>query len=1080
MAEAAPSTYDTALASSGGAPSTFDQASGGANLPTSQLNQLLHAYQTGAMAPADAQQFESDIHAGLITIPDNIHVAGKPAADASKPVTELPKPVIDAYNTAATDPYAKGAMDYASRKQLDSDIAAGNVKLPSGTVLNQSYVGNQGNIIQSVGEKITGNLRATPETQNNPDYEHMPELNSQGKSFANLGVLLASNPDEAVKVIQSNYPNVAISQDAHGNYLLKSAVDGNTYAIKPGMDALDIGKVITAVAAFSPAGKATTITGGALAAGATEAGLQATKAAAGGDAIDPTSIAIAAATGGAVPVAGKIYNAGKSAFGAGAKAAEGAAGAETQAAAKTASGEASAPISTTTATPATTPEAAMPSREGSHIAYQAPEGTYTKEGGSMSWRTNNEGNLKDGPFARENGAIASNNGFAVFPTPEAGRAAKEALLFNSPAYKDLNVGQAISRYAPPAENDTSAYVKSIFDKTGISPATPMSSLSAEQRASLMDAMKAHEGWQVGKETVNGAAQDVTKAAPEAAASTTGEAAPATATPASATPATPLSTSELSQMAMKAAKGDANAGAALAQQAAPDADMLAAAKSLGVQNDVPVGAMAANPSYRTFEATMGSAPGSAIKAQTVAGLQNVADRATKIATDAGSATGLGVTDAAVKDSLSASHAALDQKASRLYDAVRAGIPAQAPAEAPNVLGFIKQQAEDLGGAQNLSPMEKQILSKLSPKPIAPTSAPTVSSAKAVSGEPQTISPAEYKAMMAGGSSGGAVKQPTYALLDNVRKDIGDGLQNKGVFKDANTGLKKKLYGLLAQDQAAVANQHGMGDTLAAAQQAVAQRKGIEEHLTALFGKEVNGSIVGKIGAGMNAASSGDVSKLIQIIKHTPDNLKQQVVASGLTTVFQRGGKMSFTDYAKWYEGLQKNPKAYNAIMSNLPAETQSQLKSLYTLSKGIKSYTDQAITTGRVSEGIIAGMRQQSSDLVTRLYDAATNISKNAGKAVMMDLVGGHGAGMATAVLSALKGGVKTDAVKAVDTMLASPEFQSAARQIAVGNTKQGASILAYSKPFLQFARALGNPREMTNKEKWVMQALEADNNNSKN
>ena len=168
------------------------------------------------------------------------------------------------------------------------------------------------------------------------------------------------------------------------------------------------------------------------------------------------------------------------------------------------------------------------------------------------------------------------------------------------------------------------------------------------------------------------------------------------------------------------------------------------------------------------------------------------------------------------------------------------------------------------------------------------------------------------------------------------------------------------------------------------------------------------------------------------------------------------------------------------MSNLPSETQSQLKSLYTLSKGIKSYTDQAITTGRVSEGIIAGMRQQSGDLVARLYDAASNIGKNAGKAVMMDLVGGHGAGMATAVISALKTGAKTDAVKAVDTMMASPEFQSAARQISVGNVKQGSSILAYSKPFLKFSRALGNPREMTNKEQWIMQALEANNNTSKN
>ena len=70
--------------------------------------------------------------------------------------------------------------------------------------------------------------------------------------------------------------------------------------------------------------------------------------------------------------------------------------------------------------------------------YVAKDGsTHQRIGGSRAWRNKNEGNIVYGSFARRYGAIGHDQNvaghtMAVFPTEEAGRRAKAALLFESP------------------------------------------------------------------------------------------------------------------------------------------------------------------------------------------------------------------------------------------------------------------------------------------------------------------------------------------------------------------------------------------------------------------------------------------------------------------------------------------------------------------------------------------------------------------------------------------------------------------------------------------------------------------------
>ena len=129
------------------------------------------------------------------------------------------------------------------------------------------------------------------------------------------------------------------------------------------------------------------------------------------------------------------------------------------------------------------------------------DGTVVKREGLRSWRNNNPGNLEAGDFATSKGAIGSDGRFAVFKTYEEGREAMRSLLFEGKNYRTKTISEAITRYAPPKENDTALYIKRVTDALGVSDSTKLSDLSNDQRSTMLDAMQKHEGFKEGTETV---------------------------------------------------------------------------------------------------------------------------------------------------------------------------------------------------------------------------------------------------------------------------------------------------------------------------------------------------------------------------------------------------------------------------------------------------------------------------------------------------------------------------------------------------------------------------------------------------
>ena len=123
-----------------------------------------------------------------------------------------------------------------------------------------------------------------------------------------------------------------------------------------------------------------------------------------------------------------------------------------------------------------------------------------RSGGTIAWRFNNPGNLRPGPkYKLHIGQGKTRSGsFLIFPTPDAGRQEKRALLLRK--YGDNSIADMLHIYAPPKENDTEGYIQHVCKKTGFERHQVIRKLTDDGLNSLMKAMEEREGYHHKKET----------------------------------------------------------------------------------------------------------------------------------------------------------------------------------------------------------------------------------------------------------------------------------------------------------------------------------------------------------------------------------------------------------------------------------------------------------------------------------------------------------------------------------------------------------------------------------------------------
>lgn len=135
---------------------------------------------------------------------------------------------------------------------------------------------------------------------------------------------------------------------------------------------------------------------------------------------------------------------------------------------------------------------------GRDVVYTAADGRRVRRtGGTRAWRNLNPGNIRYSEFSRNAGAIGQAGGFAVFPDEETGTRAISSLL-RGQSYNNLTIARAITRYAPPSENNTAAYHRRIQQITGLNINRRISDLSDGELSHVVDAIRAIEGWEAGR------------------------------------------------------------------------------------------------------------------------------------------------------------------------------------------------------------------------------------------------------------------------------------------------------------------------------------------------------------------------------------------------------------------------------------------------------------------------------------------------------------------------------------------------------------------------------------------------------
>ena len=452
---------------------------------------------------------------------------------------------------------------------------------------------------------------------------------------------------------------------------------------------------------------------------------------------------------------------------------------------------------------------------------------------------------------------------------------------------------------------------------------------------------------------------------------------------------------------QAAPDNAKALNIVAEQVMPDKSILSAAKRLGIEDNLQPDHVTTNQSFRELSAAIKSFPTSELKRAEMEGLEEVAKRANRIVEEAAGSNDISSLSAKVQKQMAGTQEELSKKAEELYTKVSAAIPARTTVKADETLTFLKNHADDLGGAKRMLPVERNLLSSL-----------------------------------------GGDEPLTYAFLDQTRKQIGQALRkNTGPFANSESGMLKKMYSTLSDDQEAVANAAGHGDLFKAAKATVKVRKGLEDDMVSLFGKDLGDNIVSSLNSGMKNLSKGDTKAFVDTINAVPKNLRPEVAASGLNYAFERAGKMSFAKFADWHKGLVRNREAYNALAENLPLSTLKQLNSLAKVSDGIRKSTREFIATGRLM--VVKDELKDAETAIGKLYDGVKAVGKKGLAAeVASSSLGAPGVGLATAVGAALQR-TKTPGHVAADNLLNSSEFQSAIKAIAngIGRDPQRTNVL---------------------------------------
>lgn len=350
---------------------------------------------------------------------------------------------------------------------------------------------------------------------------------------------------------------------------------------------------------------------------------------------------------------------------------------------------------------------------------------------------------------------------------------------------------------------------------------------------------------------------------------------------------------------------------------PDQKVVEAMQRLDINPDDMLEAYTSgNDAFKAVQIGLASQDESALAAVRRDSLSRISQRAAKIIDDAGAMPDRLAMDDAFKTRFNTAREALKSQEEQLYKPVQEAIPARQTVDAANTRGYLDGLADDLGGYQNLSPVEKRIY--------------------------ESVSPTSDK-------TGGM----TYARLNQARSIVGAELRKSGTpFGSAEERNLAQLYSQLSNDRDAVAKAAGFGEQIKLANAVTAQRKMMEGNVYSLLGKDLSGNVTVKAQNALNGLQNGDTKGFTQLMRTVPDReTRAQLVATGLRDMFRKGSRNevdnNINGFVNFYADLKR--KGTDRILHNeLPSQTVRELDDYYTLARNVTSANRYYLATGKLN------------------------------------------------------------------------------------------------------------------------------------
>ncbi|MBT0731017.1 lytic transglycosylase domain-containing protein [Rosenbergiella nectarea] len=423
---------------------------------------------------------------------------------------------------------------------------------------------------------------------------------------------------------------------------------------------------------------------------------------------------------------------------------------------------------------------------------------------------------------------------------------------------------------------------------------------------------------------------------------------------------------------------------------PDQDILNSANNLGVSDNLLPSHYSGNDQYRAVEQAIKSRKGSALQVQENQAINDLAKRSGQMIDEvAGLPDALGVSDK-FNNEMTYRMKALENRSDQLYARIDNAMPPAKPVDANQTLSHLESNADQLGGWDNLDPVEQRVYKALTP------------------------------------TDNGVV---TYANLNKQRRLIGNAIgKNAGPYKDADQAALKQLYGALSRDQLTALGDTGAARDFQVANRLVQMRKTLEDNSIALRSKTLTGDVTYSASTALKAMQSGNGKPFRDLMDNIPSRkMRSEILATGIRDMLsngKRGSDFNPGGYADWWQNLKATGQL-KLLSQHLPKEFMSGLADVYNVARGIQRANKDHISTGALVEFTNRFNRVTQSHEMAAKYAQRVGLVVGAKAGPFGSLVG-DSIGAKIAAKARQKGGAGS--ADAAEKLISSPEFQAAAKK----------------------------------------------------